>query len=102
MSGKSAVVINNDDRRTYTAALFSGNGKKPLIIELESPAVSVSVFRGLAYVLTQEEVQAYDFSGHLRSTAKVNDSYSGFVRSDDHIFLKGFDKIDRIDYDTGT
>lgn len=102
MSGKSAVVVNNDDSRTYTAALFSGNGKKPLIIELNSPAVAVSVFRGLAYVLTQEEVQAYDFSGHLRSTASVNDSYSGFVRSDDHIFLKGFDKIDRIDYDTGT
>ena len=102
MSGKSAVVVNNDDRRTYTAALFSGNGKKPLVIELESPAVAVSVFRGLAYILTQEEVQAYDFSGHLRSTAKVNDSYYGFVRSDDHIFLKGFDKIDRIDYDTGT
>lgn len=100
MSGKSAVVINNDDRRVYTAALFSGNGKKPLVIQLESPAVAVSVFRGLAYILTQEEVRAYDFKGNLRSTAKVNDSYSGFVRSDDHIFLKGYEKIDRIDYDT--
>lgn len=102
MSGKSAVVINNDDRRVYTAALFSGNGKKPLVIQLESPAVAVSVFRGLAYILTQDEVRAYDFKGNLRSTAKVNDSYSGFVRSDDHIFLKGYEKIDRIDYDTGT
>lgn len=102
MSGKSAVVINNDDRRVYTAALFSGNGKTPLVVELESPAVAVSVFRGLAYILTQEEVLAYDFKGNLRSTAAVNDSYSGFVRSDDHIFLKGYDKIDRIDYDTGS
>lgn len=102
MSGKSAVVINNDDRRVYTAALFSGNGKKPLEIQLESPAVAVSVFRGFAYILTQDEMQAYDFKGNLRSTAKVNDSYSGFVRSDDHIFLKGYDKIDRIDYDAGT
>lgn len=102
MSGKSAVVVNNDDRRIYTAALFSGNGKKPLVIELESPAVTVSVFRGLAYILTQDKVLAYDFKGNLRSTAKVGDSYSGFVRSDDNIFLKGFEKIDRIDYDTGT
>ena len=101
MSGKSAVIVNNDDRRYYTAVLFSGSGKEPLVIELDSPAVDVSVFQGLAYIMTQNSVMAYDFSGKLRSTAAVNDSYTGFVRSDDYLFLKGYNKIDRIDYDTG-
>lgn len=51
--------------------------------------------------MTQDEIVAYDFSGNLRSTAAISDSYTGFVRSDDHIFLKGYNKIDRIDYDAG-
>ena len=101
MSGKSAVIINNDERRKYSVALFSGSGKEPTIIELESPAVDVSVFGGLAYVMCQDSIMAYSFDGDLRSTATVSDSYTGFVRSDDHIFLKGYDRIDRIDYDTG-
>lgn len=101
MSGKSAVIVNNDDVRKYVMALFSGSGDEPLIIELDSPGIDVSVFGGLAYVMCQDTVMAYDFDGKLRSTAAINDSYTGFVRSDDHIFLKGYDKIDRIDYDSG-
>ena len=100
ISGKSAVVINNDDTRKYVAALFPSNSSEPLLIELNTPGVDVSVFKGLAYILCQDGVYTYDFSGSLRSTAKVGDAYTGFVRSDNHIFLKGYNKIDRIDYDT--
>lgn len=100
MSGKSAVVINNDDTRKYTAVLFADNNDAPLIIELDSPAIDVSVFQGLTYVLCSDKLAAYDFKGTLRSTADINGAYTGFVRSDDHIFLKGYNKIDRIDYDT--
>lgn len=101
IGGSSAVVINNDDRRHYIAVLFPSEGEEPLTIELSSAAVDVSVFKGLAYIMTQDEIVAYDFSGNLRSTAAISDSYTGFVRSDDHIFLKGYNKIDRIDYDAG-
>lgn len=99
--GKSAVVVNDDDRRKYCAVLFDGCGSDPLKIDLEKPAVSVLVYNDLAYVLTQNELLAYDFSGNLRSTASVNDTYTGFVRSEKFIFLKGYDSIDRIDYDAG-
>ena len=98
---QAPVVINNEDRRRYIAALFPTEGEEPVIIELASPAVDVSVFKGLAYIMTQDSVMAYDFDGSLRSTAAVTDSYTGFVRSDDHIFLKGYNRIDRIDYDAG-
>ena len=100
ISGKSAVAVNNDDSRKYTAVLFSGNDAEPLLIPLNTAAVDVSVFKGLAYILCQDGVYTYDFNGKLRSTASVNDSYTGFVRSDNHIFLKGYNRIDRIDYDT--
>lgn len=99
-NGKAAVIINSDDTRKYTAALFNGNGKTPLELSFETPLVDVTVQDGLAYIMTQDSVVAYDFDGGLRSTAQVNDAYTGFSRTDGYVFLKGFDKIDRINYES--
>lgn len=98
--GQSAVIVNNDDRRKYIAALFNGGGTEPIIIDLDEPAVDVTVSDGLAYVLTEGHMMAYDFNGDVRSLAHVSDSYTGFVRCEGHVFLKGYNKIDRIDYES--
>ena len=99
-NGQSAVIINDEDRRKYVMALFDGGGKEPIIIGFETPLIDVTVSGGLAYVMTQNAVIAYDFTGSLRSTASVNDSYTGFVRSESYVFLKSFSKIDRINYES--
>lgn len=99
-NGDSAVIINNEDRRKYVAALFHGGASEPIIIGLDEPSIDVTVYGGLAYVMCQGKIMAYDFDGGLRSTADVSDSYTGFVRSSNHIFLKGYNKIDRIDYES--
>lgn len=98
--GNSAVIVNNDDRRKYIVALFKGGNTEALIIDLEEPSIDVTIYEDLAYVMCHGKIKAYDFSGGLRSVADVSDSYTGFVRSDDHIFLKGYNKIDRIDYES--
>ena len=49
--------------------------------------------------MKNDSVLAYDFNGELRSTATVNDSYTGFERSRDYVFLKSYNKIDRINYE---
>ncbi|MCM1132360.1 MAG: DUF5711 family protein [Ruminococcus flavefaciens] len=98
--GQSAVIINSDDRRRYIMALFDGGGTEPIILSFETPLIDVVVNDGLAYVMTQNAVLAYDFTGSLRSTASVNDSYTGFVRSSNYVFLKSFSKIDRINYES--
>ncbi|MDE6665587.1 MAG: hypothetical protein K2K14_05275 [Ruminococcus sp.] len=100
VGGQSAVIINNDDRRKYVMVLFKGGATEPLVIDLEQETVDVAVHDQLAYVMCKEEIRAYDFSGTLRSKAVVADSYTGFVRSSEHIFLKGYNKIDRIDYES--
>lgn len=99
-NGKSAVIINSDDTRKYTAALFNGGGKEPLELSFEKPLVDVCVREGLAYIMTQDTVAAYDFNGVLRSTAQISDSYASFARTDAYIFLKGYNKIDRINYES--
>lgn len=98
--GKSAVIINDDDRRKYTMALFKEGGKEPVLIELDAPLKDIAVYDGLAYVMSQTEIRAYDFDGTLRSTAEISDSYDGFRRSDDYIFLMGHNRVDRIDYNS--
>lgn len=100
VNGMSAVIINNDDRRKYIMVLFSGNTSEPLIIDLGQEAVDVTVYDNLAYVMCKEKIMAYDFNGDIRSEAVISDSYSGFARSKDYIFLKGYNKIDRIDYES--
>lgn len=99
-NGKAAVITNGKDTRRYNLTLFDGNGNSPLSISFENPLIDTAVFDGLAYVMTQDCIYAYDFTGKLRSTAQVNDSYTGFVRSDEYVFLKSFNKIDRIDYES--
>lgn len=98
--GKSAVIFNDDDRRKYTLALFNGSCASPTFVEFENPLEYVTISDGLAYVMSKEEIKAYDFSGALRSTAEVTDSYYEFRRSEDYIFLMGYDKIDRINYNS--
>lgn len=99
-NGRSAVIINSNETRKYEAALFDGSGESPLVLDFQSPLVDVAVVDGLAYIMTREAVYAYDFSGGLRSTAQIDDSYTGFVRSSDYVFLKSFNKIDRINYES--
>lgn len=98
--GNSAVIVNNDDRRKYIMAIFRGCNSESLIIELSEPSVDVEIYEDLAYVMCQGNIKAYDFNGGLRSMADVSDSYTGFVRNEEHIFLKGYNKIDRIDYES--
>ncbi len=99
-NGKSAVIINSYEIRKYVAALFNGEGNEPIEISFDTPLVDVIVQDGLAYIMSQDSVVAYDFEGGLRSTAQISDSYKGFVRSDGYVFLKGYDKIDRINYES--
>lgn len=98
--GKAAVIINDDERRNYTLALFNEGGKNPTEIEIDTPLKDVLIYDELAYVMSQTEIRAYDFNGTLRSIAEISDSYNGFKRNDDYIFLMGHNKIDRIDYNS--
>lgn len=98
--GKAAIIINDDDRRKYSLLLFDKAEGEPVAIDFDSPLKDVQVYDGLAYVMSKTEISAYDFSGSIRSTAAVSDSYSSFRRSDEHIFLMSYNRIDRIDYNS--
>ncbi len=95
--GNAAIIINDNDKRKYTLALLQSDGSI-VTVDFDSALEYVTIKDGLAYVLCKEEINAYDFSGSLRSTAEIADSYYEFRRSEDYIFLMGYDRVDRIDY----
>ena len=98
--GKTAVLINDEDRRKYHVVMFNGSGDSPLSVEIGEPLKCVKIADGLVYVMSQSKLQAFDFNGELRSTVNISDTYSEFRRSEDYIFLMGYDHIDRIDYNS--
>lgn len=80
--------------------MFNGSGDSPLSVEIGEPLKCVKIADGLVYVMSQSKLQAFDFNGELRSTVNISDTYSEFRRSEDYIFLMGYDHIDRIDYNS--
>ncbi|MBR1738954.1 MAG: hypothetical protein IJ737_01565 [Ruminococcus sp.] len=98
-NGSSAVIVNNEDRRKYSAVLFEKAGE-PVIISYDEPLVDVKVSGGLAYVLSKSSITAYSFDGTVRAVAPAADSYTGMIRSGKYIFLKGFTEVQRIDFDS--
>ncbi len=100
VSGNHTAVITNDEQqRKYLLTLIPDESTEPIVINSEEVLKDVAIYDGCAYIMTSKNIMAYDFSGQLRSTVEISDAYSSFRRSDDYIFLLGYDKIDRIDYD---
>lgn len=98
--GAAAVILNDEERRKYNVMLIKGPKSEPIVIPADNELRCVQVYDDFAYVMTKSSLKAYDFDGNLRSTVDISDSYTGFRRSDKYIFLMGYDKVDRIDYES--
>ena len=80
--------------------LLSGPKKEPFIISYDEELRYVQIYDGLVYVMGKTKLKAFDFSGNLRSTVDITDSYSQFRRCDKYIFLMSYDRVDRIDFES--
>jgi len=99
VSGKHTAIITNDEqRRKYVLTLIADESSEPILINSEEVLKDVAIYDDCAYIMTSKNIMAYDFTGQLRSTVEISDAYKSFRRSDDYIFLLGYEKIDRIDY----
>ena len=94
------ATARGENRRKYTLVLFKNESETPVTVEFKEPLDDVAVYDGLVYVMSKGEIQAYDFGGTLRSTAEISDSYHEFRRSDDYIYLMGYNRVDRINYNS--
>ena len=101
ISGESAaIILKNEERRKYSLVLIKNAQTFPVVINSDEEFRHVLIYNGLVYAMSGGSIRAYDFSGQIRSTATISDSYDHFRRCDRYIFLMNYDRIDRIDYDS--
>jgi len=95
---KIAVILKDDVLRKYTLVFSdSPDGIRHEIVS-DEPYRNVLICENLVYAQSAQKIEAYDFNGNLRSIVGISDSYNGFKRSEDYIFLMNYRHIDRIDY----
>lgn len=97
--GKAALLFENETKRQSSLVLLKRSVDEPAEISFDTIVKSVAVQNGNAYVLTKSEILSYSFGGKPEKSVPVSDSYESFKQVDDYMFLFGYDKIDRIDYE---
>lgn len=97
-SGQAAVLIRNDETRDTTLVMFNGSAEVPTTVSVSNTACSVRIDDGMVYVMSNENIISYDFSGKAVATVALERSYDRFLKYGSYLFLLSYDQIDRIDF----
>lgn len=89
---------NNSKRHSYITSLDSVNMTPSVIDFTDNSEKCVRLINGKICVLNKDGVTRYDFTGGGESNISTEGSYDKFISIDDYIFLLGYDRIDRTDY----
>ncbi len=93
----SAILLEREEFRKSTLVIIN-DINNPITIELDKTAKGVYTSEKEVYVLTSDELVAYSFDGVKIDSISVSDNYTGFVKIGDHIFLNGYNEINRTDF----
>lgn len=95
---KSAMLFENEERRKTSLVLADGMEATPIEIVIDEALKYLVAEPEFAYVMTDNEIRAYDYAGELVSTANISDIYQSFLKSGNSIFLIGNSRIDKINF----
>lgn len=100
-SENKAVMLfeNRSKRRSYVMSIDSSN-KNPSVIEFsDNSEKCVRIVGDKICVLNKDGVTRYNFDGKGEKNISPEGSYEKIIYIDDYIFLLGYDRIDRTDYE---
>ncbi len=95
---KAAMIFENEERRKTSLVLSDGIGGVPKEYVIDANLKHLVVEPEFAYVLTDNEVRAYNYEGQLIAKAETSDIYYSFLKSGNSIFLIGNSRIDKINF----
>lgn len=96
--GKCAMLFKNEERRKTTLLLINDYNSTPIEMLVDSNIKKVYTEDSKVYILKNDVLETYDYSGKLLATADVLDIYKDFIKLDNTMLLRSYDKIDKIDY----
>ena len=98
-SGKAAALFESKERRKNTMVLFEKPDKDHVEVQINKSVKSIFAEENAVYLMTDNEIDAYSYSGKLLKSKQISDTYSQFYKIGNYIMLLGYNKIDRIEFD---
>lgn len=95
---KSAIAFNNEKRRRVSLVLTSGVESDPVEIVVDRNLKYLVAESEYVYIMTDNEIIAYDYTGKEAAKAEISDIYNSFLKSGDIIYLIGNNHIDKINF----
>ncbi len=96
--GKSAMIFENEERRKTTMLLIQDYKTTPIEIVVDNDIKKIYIEDNLIYVLRNNSLETYNFSGTLLATSEVSDVYKNFIKIGNEMFLISYDCINKIEY----
>lgn len=94
----SGMLFNNSETRRSVLVLVDNTENKTVEIVIDEAAENIEIFGDTAYVQTSKKIYAYSKTGEVISSVNLESDYQNFCKTDNYIFLMGYNEINRIDY----
>ncbi len=94
----SAILFNNQELRSSVLVIIDDILNEPVEIELDDEAENVCVYGDTVYIMTSGMLYSYSPTGEIVSSVSLSNDYDNFCKSEDYVFLLGYDEINRIDF----
>lgn len=96
----AAMLFGNDETRTKTVAVMNGPLATPAVRTYEKDVKDIDLMTENEAVLVQlrKEIETLSYQCNLLQTTPLDEGYDGFLRIGKDLFLKGYDRIDLMEY----
>ncbi len=93
---RAAVLLKNESRRRSQLLLFADRNAAPVTVNFGEMGKCVVLNDEKAYVLGQDVINGYAFSGECMSETKVEEPCEKILKNGKYFYLLGYDTIDRM------
>lgn len=96
----AAMLFRNDETRTASVVVINGANASPAIRTYEKDVRDIGLMTENEAVLVQlrNEIETLSYQCNQMQTTPLTDSYDGFLRIGQNLFLEGYDQIVRLEY----
>lgn len=94
----AALVFNNTEQRCSEIVMFDSETGEDSSFDTDFIVNSLHVYDSEAYIHNNREIIAYNILGEEISKAELTEDYDDFRKLGSNVFLLGYDKINKIDF----
>ena len=96
----AAILLRNEEMHTDSLVILNGTAQSPVIREYTKNVKDISIVNEKEAVLVQmrKQFETVNVYGQMLAAMPVTDGYDGFLRIGSNLYLRGYDRIEWMDY----